>query len=684
MPQIAVQSAPPSAKVSLTLFGTFRLSNGEGDIALRARKACALLAFLALAHGHRATREQLADLLWTDRGADQARASLRQTLAELRALAPLASVVAIDRETVSLAEPAFSSDVAQIMAAAARGDIAALAGALVPVEGDLLESLGDVSSRFDDWLALERPARRTQVVAASLACAEGAAMTAPGEAQTVLRALDRLDPVNEGVARLGMRLDHAAGDSAALHRRYRRLADQLQNEFGALPAEATRTLFQQLTRSPAPAREVVEAAVAAPRPGRADPKPVIRPAITDDLVPSVIVAPLQLVGETGLSDAQAEFCSDDMRVAISAMSGLRVLAADPADLPRLVIDSADSLALYLLSAKVRDPGGGAVASLQLADARSHAILWSANLRLNGAHDPLEEIVGKAVGALQPAIDRDLANAMRALAPDQIDERALYTRARLLIRNAADLADTLAGVEALERVVTRNPRHLGARLLLARMYNNDFWEQMTGHDVAALRARAAEHLEIAAGIAPERVDVRVRRAWVLLRQGAYDSAARDFDAVLGVRQFDPDILNQCAFGLCHLGDLERAEAVMQQAFELNPFAPSDYHADYAVMKALAGNADDAEEHFLVSGETGLNYDAIRIANFGALSEDPPSATTVQSRFARKFAAAWQADGSPQPGDVIAWLWDTLPLRQQAHRDFVARGLKQRLTAFWPAA
>lgn len=678
MPPIATGAAP----VTLALFGLFRVAADGETIALRSRKAGALLAFLALARDHRATREQLADLLWTDRGAEQARASLRQTLAELRALAPLASAVAIDREAVSLCNGSFTSDIAQIMAAAGGGDIAALADALVPVSGDLLESLDDLSGRFDEWLGMERPARRAAVVAECLACAEKIGMTALDDTQTVLRALDRLDPANEGVARLGMRLDHASGDSAALHRRYRRLVDQLQSEFGAAPAEPTRTLFQQLSRSPA--REGATAAADMPASAPVDTAPAARPTLTDDLIPSVIVAPLQLVGETGLSQAQAEFCSDDMRVAISAMHGLRVLAADPADLAGLIAQSADSLALYLLSAKVRDPGGGPVATLQLADARSHAILWTASLNLVETSDPLDAIVARAVGALQPAIDRDLEAAFRAVALEQTDERALYTRARLQIRSAVDLADTLAGVDALEKVIGRNPRHLGARLLLARMYNTDFWQQMTGHDVAALRERAAHHLEIAAGMAPDRVEVRVRRAWVFLRRSAYDSAAKDIEAVLAERQLDPDILNQCAFGLCFLGDLERAQALMQQAFELNPFAPSDYHADFATIKTLAGRAEEAEDHFVVSGETGLLYDAVRIANFAALAVLPPIAGEVQARFARKFIAAWQASEPPRAQNVIDWIGTVLPLRAQNHLDFVVGGLNQRLPTFWPAA
>lgn len=662
-------------RVALTLLGPFRLSANGEDVALRGRKACALLAYLALAQNHRALRELVADLLWTDRGTEQARASLRQTLAELRAVPALADAVAIDRAEIALLVDSVASDIGDILAACENEDLPALAELASRIEGDLLDSFGDVSPRFDGWLAVERPARRDQIVAQALACLERAGMTAPEQAQTVLRALDRLDPHNEAVARLGMRLDHATGDSAALHRRYRRLADQLQSEYGVAPSETTRALFQELSRErdTAPASADTHSARPAPSPRN----------LTDELMPAVVVAPLQLIGDTGLSPELADFCVDDMRMAIGALNGIKVLAADTSDIAAILAESADSLALYLLSGKVRDPGTGPVAMMQLANARDRSILWSESIALRETADPVEALVAKAVGALQPAIDLDLERMLRQTPLHAADERVLFVHARIAIRRATELADTLRGVEALEAIVARNPRHLGAHLLLGRMYNTDFWAQMTGHDFAAFRERAAAHLDTAAGLAPNRVDVRVRRAWVFLRKGAYDAAAKEFDAVVNGRQLDPDIVNQCACGIYLLGDLTRAEALMQQAFELNPFAPSDYHADYAAIKALAGQAEEAEDHFLVSGESGLFYDAIRIANFAGLAAGSPSSAEVEARFARKFIAAWQASGTPRVSDVVDWTQSIMPFRERHHRDWLAHGLEQRLPSFWPA-
>jgi len=72
-----------------------------GDATPRAKKARALIAFLAVAPEKLSSRAELIALLWSDRGHEQARASLRQCLFELRHDAP--GLIEIDGETISLA-----------------------------------------------------------------------------------------------------------------------------------------------------------------------------------------------------------------------------------------------------------------------------------------------------------------------------------------------------------------------------------------------------------------------------------------------------------------------------------------------------------------------------------------------------------------------------------------------------
>src|SRR5215470_20399844 len=71
-------------KSELRLLGPLSFAIDGRELHRLPRKADALLALLALQPGRPIARETVADFLWTDRGAEQARHSLRQTLLVLR------------------------------------------------------------------------------------------------------------------------------------------------------------------------------------------------------------------------------------------------------------------------------------------------------------------------------------------------------------------------------------------------------------------------------------------------------------------------------------------------------------------------------------------------------------------------------------------------------------------------
>lgn len=69
----------------LHVFGRFRVEDDQGnEIPIKSRKARALLAYLASPPGKPRSRDAIAALLWSDRGDEQARGSLRQALSGLR------------------------------------------------------------------------------------------------------------------------------------------------------------------------------------------------------------------------------------------------------------------------------------------------------------------------------------------------------------------------------------------------------------------------------------------------------------------------------------------------------------------------------------------------------------------------------------------------------------------------
>jgi len=135
--------------LKLRLFGRFRAEDALGnEIAIKSRKARALLAYLALPPGKARSREQLATLLWSDRGDEQARGSLRQALSGLRRDLGdgLAEVLRIGDEAVSL-------DPERVLVESrSSGD-------------ELLEGLHISDPAFEEWLRDERIRAEDTVVA---------------------------------------------------------------------------------------------------------------------------------------------------------------------------------------------------------------------------------------------------------------------------------------------------------------------------------------------------------------------------------------------------------------------------------------------------------------------------------------------------------------------------------------
>ena len=88
----------------LHLNGAFRLEAPDGtDLTPSSVKSCGLLALLAANPGARRSRAWLQARLWSDRGRDQAGASLRQALSQLRrSLLPYGEVLAVNRNVVAL------------------------------------------------------------------------------------------------------------------------------------------------------------------------------------------------------------------------------------------------------------------------------------------------------------------------------------------------------------------------------------------------------------------------------------------------------------------------------------------------------------------------------------------------------------------------------------------------------
>jgi len=234
------------ARLELTLLGGLETGRDDGrPFPLSARKARALLAYLAMQPGRSFARDTLAALLWEASGDAQARTSLRQALTAIRRAATpgLDDVLATTGDTVALRPALVACDAL----AFERATVADAAAAVALYRGDFLAGFHVGEGGFDDWASAERERLRelalgtlTRLLDAALGDADS--QYAVELAQRVLR----FDPLRESAHRALMRLYARQRRTAAALRQYRLLRETLRRELGVPPEPATEALHREI------------------------------------------------------------------------------------------------------------------------------------------------------------------------------------------------------------------------------------------------------------------------------------------------------------------------------------------------------------------------------------------------------------------------------------------------------
>lgn len=154
-----------SVAFQMFLFGPFTVQGPHGnDLTPKSRKSRAILAMLAVAPRGSRSRVWLRDKLWSDRGEDQASASLRQALLDIRSAlgADAARAISADKHTVSLDLAAIQVDALEAMKPGGLGGIA-------EQTDNFLEGIDVRDPEFEEWLMLERQSWHRRIEEAGFA-----------------------------------------------------------------------------------------------------------------------------------------------------------------------------------------------------------------------------------------------------------------------------------------------------------------------------------------------------------------------------------------------------------------------------------------------------------------------------------------------------------------------------------
>lgn len=215
----------------------------EPPLHFETRTTAALLVFLAC-QGRPFARDPLAELLWPGRSQEQARTNLRGCTHRLRQ--QVGSFLEITRNSIALNSAAAVCVDCLAFEECLRAGRPAEAIALY--QGDFLEGFYlDGSPAFEQWMLMERERlHNLALLAFQQLIAQATATGQPELAIDYTIRLLRLDPLNEPIHRLLMRLYTQTNRRAAALHQYAVCCRFLDAELGVPPDQATTALYEQI------------------------------------------------------------------------------------------------------------------------------------------------------------------------------------------------------------------------------------------------------------------------------------------------------------------------------------------------------------------------------------------------------------------------------------------------------
>ncbi len=512
-----VLAAVPAIRLRITMLGRLDVRSFTGDPLLpRSRKTRGVLAVLAIESPAPVSRQRLADLLWSRRGEEQARGSLRQALHELQeALGDMGrGLIVATRETVALDTTGVWIDARELPQIARDKP-----EALNLLQSELLSDLDTLDAAFDAWLLDQRRRLRDSALEAATARL-AAAGTPEARAQEARRVL-AIDPAQEPVWRNLIRAEAERGDRGAAFAAWEECRRIFAERFRGAPSPETAALAESLRG---------EVAVPPPRPQR---RSAARGA-------RLGVMPFRVLGEG--SDAEVSLgLAGEITAALARFRWLVLVDSSSIAAAERQEGMNEELGLdFSLSGTVQRAGDRVRVTLRLTDHRPpDAVVWAERFDRD-AGDILalqDEIAAEVVARVDPEIL--LIEANRAATRPQVHATAYD----LLLR----------AIPAIYRLDRRSYEAAGAMLAEATRLEPDYAPAFAWH--------AYWHLFLVGqGWASAGTDVLARSEELASRAVALDPSDAQALAILGhVRAF-----------LHHR--VPEAVALYERALALNPNLP----------------------------------------------------------------------------------------------------------------
>lgn len=566
--------------LEIRLLGPMTLHMSGDAVPLASKKVRALLAYLVQREGVSIARTTLTGLLWGERDEGQARASLRQSLSELRtALGEASDALVASKESIIWRAHAAWVDTKALESAAQNEDMPALGEAAALAGGEFLEGLTIDEPGFEQWLTGERERLRLLLLTAHAQLMKSAEQR--GKLEEAINhglKLLSLDPFQEPVHRALMRLYAAQGRPDAALAQYGRCERELANELGVRPDAETETLARSIR---ARRRET------APQPAE--------PSLSFPDKPSVTVLPFANLSSDREHGFFADGLTQDIIAALSRIRELLVIStgtrqASPGD-----VDLLRQLgARFILEGSVRAAGTRIRVTAHLIDTRSGEHVWA---------EHYEGDLGD-IFAVQDRITLAIALAMQVKLT--VGDKARFAegqtrnlRAWEKMAAARDAfgrynrADMATSRRLLEESLQIDPNYTGA---MVRHGMAHWWDARFNKtiDVEQSLRLAEEDSRKTLALQPRYGPGFMLKSGVAFLRNQHDQAIKLAEQAVELAPSDADSVAFLALLYMYSGDYEKSLAALDFAIRLCPQYPSWYTYYQALNHMWMGGAAKARE------------------------------------------------------------------------------------------
>jgi DNA-binding SARP family transcriptional activator/TolB-like protein len=655
------------------------------------RKTRALLAVIALNAPRPALRGRLAELLWSRRPEEQARASLRQEIHRLlEILSPAgAEIIQVTRDHLSLRAGAVWVDVEEVMRATTEQP-----ASLSLLDGDLLEDLDGIDPTFDAWLTTERERLRDR--ARNVAEALLRETVEPEAAIPAAQRLLQIDRAHEGAWRALMRAHAARGERGMAIQAYDRCRAVLADLLDAAPSQETQKLLAEIrgpygsrvpprpSQPPPPAPQPPQAALPPARPAPSPPaededEPIAVQEPRQEMRTArggahVGVMPMQLVGVTEEEAHLAPGLAEEITTALARFRWMFVVASG--SLGRFAAESRDEAAIrrtfgidFLVDGSIQRVRNRLRITVRLLDLRAgNQVVWARRFdrQTNDLLSLQDEIAAEVVAQIDPEIL--LIEARRSATRPPIGANAydLVLRAIPLIGRLERSAFMQAG-DYLAQAIELEPDYAAAYAWYA-YWNAFLVGQHWTEDARAVMERAGQMAERAIVLDP--FDARALTIAGHVRAFLHRRLREAIALHERALSLNPNLAMAWALsGVAHayLGDWEEAERRVNRYKKLSPLDPHAFFYDTA---------------FIIVAMVKRDYESAVIAG-RAVSEMNPSFSAAYKPYlaalgllGRTQEAATVRDRllGLEPDFTIERFLATTALERQTDRELFAEGLR----------